>query len=64
MTDKNQEGQKPELKPLRFTVDEIVWLHPDEMIPYVNNHKKHPYEQIDDIATQIIHFGYDQHYSA
>ena len=39
---------------------DIVWLDPHELIPWRNNAKEHPPEQIDDLARQIGKFGWDQ----
>ena len=38
----------------------IVWLDPHELIPYVNNAKQHPREQVEKIASSITEFGFDQ----
>lgn len=39
---------------------EIVWLDPQELIPWRNNAKEHPPEQVDAIAQQINTYGWDQ----
>lgn len=39
---------------------EIVWLDPKVLLPYENNAKLHPPEQIAKIKNQIQIFGFDQ----
>lgn len=39
---------------------EVKWVAIDKVIPYVNNTKKHPPEQIADLVAQINAFGFDQ----
>ena len=39
---------------------QIVWMNPADLVPYVNNAKTHPDDQIDKIAHQIMKFGFDQ----
>jgi DNA modification methylase len=39
---------------------DIVWKDINSVIPYVNNTKKHPSEQVDKIAGSIAEFGFDQ----
>jgi hypothetical protein len=39
---------------------QISWVETEKLVPYVNNNKQHPDEQIDKIATQIHHYGFDQ----
>lgn len=39
---------------------EVVWLDPRELVPWRNNAKEHPPEQVDEIARQIEKFGWDQ----
>ncbi len=39
---------------------EIIWKDPDELIPYQNNSKNHPEEQIEQLAGIIAKYGFDQ----
>jgi DNA modification methylase len=39
---------------------DIVWCDISSIIPYINNTKKHPKEQIAKIAGSIAEFGFDQ----
>lgn len=39
---------------------DVVYLSPDKLIPYENNTKIHPPEQIDHIANSIKQFGWQQ----
>lgn len=41
-------------------IDNTVWMKPDELIPYPNNAKIHPPEQIDRLANGIKAFGWTQ----
>ena len=36
------------------------WMNPDDLIPYANNAKIHPPEQIDRLANGIREFGWTQ----
>ena len=47
-------GKKVEIK------NKIEMKDVDELIPYVNNPKTHPREQIDKIASSIQEFGFIQ----
>jgi len=38
----------------------IQWLDINKLIPYINNAKKHPEDQIDKLAGAIAEFGFDQ----
>lgn len=38
---------------------QIVWLDPKDLVPYGNNSKLHPPEQIEKIRQQIMSFGFD-----
>lgn len=44
---------------LKYNPD-IVWKSIDSLIPYVNNTKQHPGNQVDKIAGSISEFGFDQ----
>lgn len=44
---------------LKYNPD-IVWKSIDSLIPYVNNTKQHPGNQVDKIAGSIAEFGFDQ----
>jgi len=46
----------------RMKIDkiDIVWMSPEELVPYVKNPKIHSATQIDKIAGQISSFGFDQ----
>lgn len=44
---------------LKYNPD-IVWKSIDSLIPYVNNTKQHPDNQVDKIAGSIAEFGFDQ----
>ena len=44
----------------QFRMDGVEWLDTDSIVPYVNNAKKHPSEQIDKISSSIAEFGFDQ----
>lgn len=37
-----------------------IWMSPDDLIPYANNAKVHPQEQIDRLANGIKAFGWTQ----
>ena len=39
---------------------DVEWLSPEELIPYANNAKVHPQEQIDRLANGIKAFGWTQ----
>lgn len=39
---------------------EILYLNPEQLVPYVKNAKVHSNEQVDKIAGQIAAFGFDQ----
>jgi ParB-like chromosome segregation protein Spo0J len=39
---------------------EIVWKDPQELVPWRNNAKEHPPEQIEELVRQIKKFGWDQ----
>jgi DNA modification methylase len=39
---------------------ELEWRDPKELIPYANNAKTHPSEQVSKIAASIAGFGFDQ----
>ena len=39
---------------------EVVYLSPDELIPYSGNAKNHPPEQVEHIANSIKAFGFKQ----
>ena len=39
---------------------DVEWVKTDTLLPYENNPKKHPPEQIDAIADSIDQFGWDQ----
>lgn len=39
---------------------EVRWVNPRDLIPYANNAKVHSPDQIDQIASQIASFGFDQ----
>ena len=41
-------------------VDEVERVDPDKLIPYSNNAKKHPEEQVKKIASSIKNYGWDQ----
>lgn len=41
-------------------IDNTVWMNPAELIPYPNNAKIHPPEQIDRLANGIKAFGWTQ----
>jgi len=41
-------------------LDEIDRVPPDELIPYSNNAKEHPEEQVKKIASSIKNYGWDQ----
>ena len=44
-----------------YTLADVVEIRSvDELLPYVNNPKKHPDPQIDKIASSIKNFGWDQ----
>jgi len=43
-----------------FKFKEVVHFKPEDLIPYQNNNKKHPDDQVDKIAMQIHKFGFDQ----
>lgn len=38
----------------------ITWVPTDKVIPYKNNAKKHPDDQIEELARQINEFGFSQ----
>jgi DNA modification methylase len=38
----------------------VEWRDPESLIPYINNAKTHPTEQIAKIAASIAEFGFDQ----
>jgi DNA modification methylase len=38
----------------------VEWRDPSSLIPYINNAKTHPPEQIAKIAASIVEFGFDQ----
>jgi len=38
----------------------VEWRDPQSLIPYINNAKTHPPEQIVKIAASIAEFGFDQ----
>ena len=40
--------------------DRIERLSPDDLIPYTNNPKEHPSEQVKKIASSIKNYGWDQ----
>lgn len=44
---------------LKYNPD-IIWKDIDSLIPYINNTKQHPDNQIDKIAGSIAEFGFDQ----
>jgi ParB/RepB/Spo0J family partition protein len=39
---------------------EIVWKKTGDIVPYANNAKKHSDEQVNNLASQIYSFGFDQ----
>jgi len=39
---------------------DVTAVDPDELIPYGNNPKDHPSEQVDKIASSIKNYGWDQ----
>ncbi len=39
---------------------EVEWRDPASLIPYINNAKQHPPEQIEKIAASIAEYGFDQ----
>lgn len=41
-------------------VDRVERIDPDELIPYSNNPKEHPDEQVKKIASSIKNYGWDQ----
>jgi len=41
-----------------WSAEEIVHVKTEKLIPYYNNPKEHPPEQIDKIASSIKHFGF------
>ena len=41
-------------------IDQVFWMPPDELIPYENNAKTHPQEQIDRLCNGIKAFGWTQ----
>ena len=41
-------------------VDEVERVDPDTLIPYSNNAKEHPEEQVKKIASSIKNYGWDQ----
>lgn len=41
-------------------IDQVFWMNPDELIPYVNNAKLHPPKQIERLANGIKAFGWTQ----
>ena len=41
-------------------VDEVERVAPDKLIPYSNNAKEHPEEQVKKIASSIKNYGWDQ----
>ena len=41
-------------------IDNVYWVNPDDLIPYENNAKLHPPEQIDRLANGIKAFGWTQ----
>lgn len=43
-----------------FKTMKVEWIDPDALIPYANNAKKHPQEQIDRLANGIKAFGWTQ----
>jgi hypothetical protein len=40
--------------------DRITLKDPNDLIPYLNNAKKHPQEQVEAIASSIKNYGWDQ----
>lgn len=38
---------------------EVEWRDPNSLTPYANNSKKHPRDQIEQIAHQILKYGFD-----
>ncbi len=40
--------------------DNVVRVSPDKLIPYTNNAKEHPDEQVKKIASSIKNYGWDQ----
>jgi len=55
MTDKTQSDDN-ELK----TAGDIVTVDTDDIIPYANNPKEHPDEQVNKISSSIKNYEYDQ----
>lgn len=41
-------------------IAQVFWMNPSELIPYPNNAKMHPPEQIDRLANGIKQFGWTQ----
>lgn len=41
-------------------IAQVFWMNPNELIPYANNAKIHPPEQVDRIANGIKRFGWTQ----
>lgn len=41
-------------------VDNVVWVSPEELIPYEKNAKAHPIAQVEQIANSIKAFGWTQ----
>ena len=41
-------------------IDQVVWLSPDDLIPYEMNAKMHPQTQVEHIANSIKAFGWTQ----
>lgn len=41
-------------------IEQVFWMNPDELIPYENNAKLHPQEQIDRLCNGIKAFGWTQ----
>lgn len=41
-------------------VDNVVWVSPEELIPYEKNAKAHPISQVEKIANSIKAFGWTQ----
>lgn len=41
-------------------IDQVFWMNPADLIPYANNAKIHPPEQIDRLANGIKAFGWTQ----
>ena len=58
MVKKKKEGEAVKSKGESFKVVLEHW-DPKDLTPYANNSKKHPTEQIDQIARQIHKYGFD-----